>query len=75
MIIGLLFIIWGVYVFGYGIYVTAKNNPGSDGMGWFLAFLNIFGGLMFTVSGVMLFNVSTQPVVALAGGAKKLMGW
>jgi hypothetical protein len=75
MIIGLLFVVWGVYVFGYGIYMTAKNSPGSDGMGWFLSFINIFGGVMFTVAGIMLFNIQTQPVVALAGGAKKLLGW
>jgi hypothetical protein len=75
MIIGLLFVLWGVYVFGYGIYMTAKNSPGSDGMGWFLAFLDIFGGVMFTVSGIMLFNVQVQPTVAFAGGAKKLLGW
>jgi hypothetical protein len=74
MIIGLLFVLWGVYVFGYGIYMTAKHSPGSDGMGWFLAFINIIGGIMFTVSGIMLFNVQTQPVAAFAGGAKKLMG-
>ena len=74
MIIGLLFAVWGIYMFGYGIYVTVKSSPGSDGLGWFLAFLNIFGAVMFTIAGFMLFGVPAAPYPALGGGLKKLMG-
>ena len=74
--IGYFFILWGIYVFAYGIYSTVKNSPGNDGVAWFFAFLNMVGGIMFAVSGYLLTTCSLPPAAVVGGNLmKKLLRW